>query len=80
MAVTVTPMSPACGAEISGVDLRQPLSDDDVATIYRAWLDHLVMGTPTGHTTIQEGRLTVEVTLAIEESSRTGLPVAISKG
>jgi len=43
MAVTVTPMSPACGAEISGVDLRQPLSDDDVATIYRAWLDHLVI-------------------------------------
>jgi len=51
-----------------------------IANETRTWLDHLVMGTPTGHTTIQEGRLTVEVTLAIEESSRTGLPVAISKG
>jgi hypothetical protein len=29
---------------------------------------------------VQEGRLTVEVTLAIDESARTGLPVAISKG
>lgn len=51
-----------------------------IANETRTWLDHLVMGTPSGHTTVQEGRLTVEVTLAIEESARTGLPVAISKG
>ena len=43
MAVTITPTSAACGAEISGVDLRQPLSGDDVSEIRRAWLDHLVI-------------------------------------
>ncbi len=43
MPVIVTPMSPACGAEISGVDLRQPLLENDVSTIRRAWLDHLVI-------------------------------------
>ncbi len=43
MAVTVTPMSAACGAEISGVDLSVPLSAEDVAAIHRAWLDHLVI-------------------------------------
>lgn len=31
------------GAEIRGVDLSQPLSDDDFSTIYRAWLDHHVL-------------------------------------
>ena len=51
-----------------------------IANETRTWLDHLVMGTPSGHTTVQEGQLTVEVTLAIEESARTGLPVTISKG
>ncbi len=43
MAVTVTPMSAACGAEISGVDLSVPLSAEDVAAIHRAWLDHQVI-------------------------------------
>ncbi len=43
MAITVTPLSAACGAEISGVDLREKLSPDDVAAIHRAWLDHLVI-------------------------------------
>jgi len=43
MAVTVTPLSDACGAEISGVRIGDPLSSEDVATIYQAWLDHLVI-------------------------------------
>ena len=43
MAVTVTPMSAACGAEISGVDLSRPLSGDEVSAIHLAWLDHLVI-------------------------------------
>ena len=33
----------ALGAEISGVDLAGPLSEDDVAAIRRAWLEHLVI-------------------------------------
>jgi taurine dioxygenase len=36
-------MSPACGAEISGVDLREPVSPEDVAAIRKAWLEHLVI-------------------------------------
>ena len=43
MTVTVTPMSPACGAEISGIDLRKPIADDDILAIRQAWLDHLVI-------------------------------------
>ena len=43
MTVTVTPMSPACGAEISGIDLRKSLADDDILAIRKAWLDHLVI-------------------------------------
>ena len=39
MTVTVRAVTPAVGAEISGVDLRR-LSDGDFATIERAWTDH----------------------------------------
>jgi len=39
MAVTVRAVTPAVGAEISGVDLRN-LSDSDFAAIERAWTDH----------------------------------------
>jgi len=43
MAITVTRLSPALGAEISGVDLARALDADTVAAIHRAWLDHLVI-------------------------------------
>jgi len=43
MAITVTPLSKACGAEISGIDMRDPLSAEDAAAIHRAWLDHQVI-------------------------------------
>ena len=43
MAITVTPLSDACGAEISGVDMKSDLSTDDASTIYEAWLNHLVI-------------------------------------
>ena len=49
-----------------------------IANETRSWLDHLATGTPISHTTVWEGRLTLEVTLAIEESARTGQPVMIS--
>jgi len=41
--VTVTPLSPVLGAEISGVDLTRDLSDDVVAQIQQAWNDHIVI-------------------------------------
>lgn len=41
--IAVTPVSPALGAEISGVDLRRRLDDATVAEIRRAFLEHLVV-------------------------------------
>ena len=41
--LTVTPLSPACGAEISGADLTKPLSSPTVAAIKDAWGRHLVL-------------------------------------
>src|SRR5437588_9389780 len=43
MDIAVTPLSPACGAEISGVDLTGPLSAETVAAIKDAWGKHLVL-------------------------------------
>jgi taurine dioxygenase len=39
----VTPLSPACGAEIRGVDLTKPLSRETVDAIKDAWGKHLVL-------------------------------------
>lgn len=41
--VKVRTLSPALGAEISGVDLTKPLSPGTVAAIKQAWNDHLVL-------------------------------------
>jgi taurine dioxygenase len=41
--VRVAPLSPALGAEISGVDLKQPLSAREIAAIKDAWDKHLVL-------------------------------------
>jgi taurine dioxygenase len=41
--VVVRPVTPALGAEISGVDLREPLSAAERAAIEQALLDHLVL-------------------------------------
>lgn len=43
MAITVTPLSDACGAEISGVDLRQPLDAGTVRAIEDAFHEHVVV-------------------------------------
>lgn len=43
MSVTVTPMSRACGAEISGVDLRAPLDPATVTEIEDAFHEHIVV-------------------------------------
>ena len=41
--LTVKPLSPACGAEICGVDLTKPLSPETVRAIGEAWKEHLVL-------------------------------------
>ena len=43
MAIEVTPTGQACGARVTGVDLTNPLSGDEVAAIRAAWLDHHVL-------------------------------------
>ena len=39
----VQPIAGALGAEISGVDLARPLTDEAILAVRRAWLDHLVL-------------------------------------
>jgi alpha-ketoglutarate-dependent taurine dioxygenase len=41
--IEVVPLSPACGAEIRGVDLKQPLTEPQVRAIQDAWNKHLVL-------------------------------------
>lgn len=43
----------------------------------RAWLDHLVTGNPTAHTTPEQARMNLEVTHAIERSAKTGQAVRL---
>jgi taurine dioxygenase len=43
MAVQVSPFAAGLGADISGVDIRQPLSTADRDAIRKAWLDNLVL-------------------------------------
>lgn len=39
----VRPLSPAIGAEVSGLDLSPPPGDEAVAELRRAWLEHHVL-------------------------------------
>jgi taurine dioxygenase len=41
--IEIRPLTRAIGAEIEGLDLRRPLTDDQVAELRQAWLDHLVL-------------------------------------
>lgn len=41
--LTVTPLSPVLGAEISGVDLSRPLTPDEVEQIHGAWRKYIVL-------------------------------------
>lgn len=48
-----------------------------VASETRAWLDHLSMGRSCALATAEDARRTLELTLAIERSLRTGAPVRL---
>ena len=41
--INVFPIAGALGAEVAGVDLATGLTDETVAEIRRAWLEHLVV-------------------------------------
>ena len=43
MTLTITPFDAPIGAEVTGVDLRDPLDQTSVDQIYQAWLDHIVL-------------------------------------
>lgn len=43
MPITVKKLSPACGAEIEGVNLSEPLDPGTVSEIRKAWLENLVI-------------------------------------
>lgn len=43
MGITVTPVSDALGAEITGVDLSRDLDADTVSSIEEAWHQHIVL-------------------------------------
>jgi predicted dehydrogenase len=43
----------------------------------RAWLDHLVTGNPTVHTTPEQARVNLETTIAIVRAAATGKPVRL---
>lgn len=43
----------------------------------RAWLDHLITGAPTAHTTPEQARINLETTIAIERAVATGKPVRL---
>jgi alpha-ketoglutarate-dependent taurine dioxygenase len=43
MSIEVVPFEAGLGADIRGVDIREPLSSDDRDAIRTAWLDHLVL-------------------------------------
>jgi predicted dehydrogenase len=43
----------------------------------RQWLDHLVTGAPTAHTTPEQALVNLETTIAIERSARSGQPVRL---
>jgi alpha-ketoglutarate-dependent taurine dioxygenase len=44
--LTIEPISPALGARVTGVDLRNPLDEAEVEAITAAWLEYIVLVFP----------------------------------
>ena len=42
-AISIVPVTPLIGAEVAGVDLARPLSDNELGLVRQALLDHLVL-------------------------------------
>ena len=43
MSIDITPLSRALGAEIRGLDLKQPLKASTIAEVEDAWHEHIVL-------------------------------------
>jgi len=43
MSIDVRPLAPKIGADVLGVDLAAPISDDDFERLYQAWLEHTIL-------------------------------------
>ena len=43
MALSITKLSKAAGAKITGLDLSSELKQEDIGVIKQAWLDHMVL-------------------------------------
>jgi len=43
MSLTIRPLSPTCGAEVTGIDLREPPDAAAIAEIEAAWHEHVVI-------------------------------------
>ena len=41
--IEINPLGPAIGAEISNVDLTQPLTPEQFFSIHQAWMKHQVL-------------------------------------
>lgn len=44
--INVVPSGQACGAEVTGFDLSQPLGDETLAAVEAAWLEYHVLAFP----------------------------------
>ena len=54
MSITVTPLHPALGAAIRGVDMRRPMPPDLFQQVHDAWMKHLVVVFPDQTITDEE--------------------------
>ena len=41
--IEIFPLSDAIGAEIRGIDLRKPLTEESIRIVKQAWFDHLIV-------------------------------------
>jgi len=54
MALSITRLSDALGAEVRGLDLARPVADDVFQDVLAAWYEHLVLVFPDQHLTNQQ--------------------------
>ena len=52
--LSIRPLGAALGAEVRGVDMRQPLDEDTHRQVLDAWMEHLVLVFPEQHVTDEE--------------------------
>ena len=52
---SVVPLTPRIGAELHGIDLREPLTDETIAEIRRALLAHKVISNAQNKTNCRQG-------------------------